>query len=353
MVHPNYDSYWQDQNLLKDLKGIKHPVLNVAGWFDQEDFYGPMSIYYAIEKQNPDNQSTLVVGPWRHGGWASSSGDSLGPVSFGSPTSLYFQREVQLPFFEYYLKDKGTQKPPEAVVFETGTNVWKTYDHWPPRTAVKRNLYLHADGTLSFTSPRDTGQAYDSYVSDPAKPVPFTSEKRPTQGYLWMVEDQRFVTTRPDVLVYQTEPLPNNLTIAGPIIASMDVATSGTDSDWIVKLIDVYPGNDPDVRMGDYQMMVGAEVFRAKYRNSYTKPQPMVPNQPARIEWDLRDKYHSFLKGHRIMVEVQSSWFPVIDRNPQKFLDIYQAKASDFQKATQRVYRSAGHPSHLVLEVLP
>ena len=369
MQHPNYDSYWQDQNALKDLKGITPAVLNVAGWFDQEDFYGPMSIYYAMEKNSPRTQSTVVVGPWNHGGWA-GGGDSLGAVKFGSPTGEYFRREVQLPFFERYLKDKPVKALPEAVVFETGTNVWKTYDSWPPKQAVARSLYLNADGKLSWSPPSEKGDVYDSYVDDPAHPVPYTTEKRPTQGFLWMVEDQWFASVRPDVLTYQTEPLTENVTISGPILAKMRVATSGTDSDFIVKLIDVFPddvqqagapvdagrggrGGGGDQRMRNYQMLVGAEVFRAKYRNSYTKPEPMVPNQVTKIEWDLRDKNHTFQKGHRIMVQVQSSWFPVIDRNPHQFMDIYKAKPSDFRKATQRVYRSASQPSHLELLILP
>jgi len=374
LEHPNYDSYWQDQDVLKDLKGITPAVLNVTGWFDQEDFYGPMSIYYAIEKNNPGNKSTLVVGPWNHGGWGAGGGDSLGPVKFGSPTGEYFRKEVQLPFFEHYLKDKpGT--PPEAVVFETGTNVWKTYDSWPPKQAVKRSLYLQAGGQLSFSPPARDADAYDSYVDDPAHPVPFTTEKRPTQGFLWMVEDQWFASTRPDVLVYQTEPLDQDLTIAGPVLAKMRVSTSGTDADYIVKLVDVFPDNLPpaaavtadasvqqqsgrfatrgDQRMRNYQMLVGAEVFRAKYRKSYTKPEPMVPNQVTPIEWDLRDKYHTFQKGHRIMVQVQSSWFPLIDRNSHKFMDIYSAKPSDFAPATERIYHSAAQPSHLELLVMP
>jgi uncharacterized protein len=374
LEHPNYDRYWQDQDVLKDLKGITPAVLNVTGWFDQEDFYGPMSIYYAIEKNNPGNKSTLVVGPWNHGGWGAGGGDSLGPVKFGSPTGEYFRREVQLPFFEHYLKDRpGT--PPEAVVFETGTNVWKTYDSWPPRQAMKKSLYLQPGGKLSFSPPASDAVAYDSYVDDPAHPVPFTTEKRPTQGFLWMVEDQWFASTRPDVLVYQTEPLDRDLTIAGPIIAKMRVSTSGTDADFVVKLVDVFPDNLPpaatvtadasvqqqggrfaprgDQRMRNYQMLVGAEVFRAKYRKSYTKPEPMVPNQVTPIEWDLRDKYHTFQKGHRIMVQVQSSWFPLIDRNPHKFMDIYAAKPSDFAPATQRIYHSAAQPSQLELMVMP
>jgi len=371
LQHPNYDSYWQDQNALKDLKNITHPVLNVTGWFDQEDFYGPMSIYYTIEKNNPRNQNMLVVGPWNHGGWGTGAGDSLGPVKFGSATGEYFRREVQLPFFQRYLKDRPVRALPEAVVFETGTNVWKTYDAWPPKNAVKRGLYLQADQKLSWNPPAEAGAAFDSYVDDPAHPVPFTTEKRPTQGSLWMVEDQWFASTRPDVLVYQTEPLTEDLTIAGPILAKMRVSTSGTDADFVVKLIDVFPNTDPnapaqptggrgagrggaggDQRMRNYQMLIGAEVFRAKYRKSYTNPEPMVPNQVTPIEWDLRDKYHTFQKGHRIMVQVQSSWFPVIDRNPHQFMDIYKAKPSDFRTATQRVYRSAAQASHLELMVL-
>ena len=375
LQHPNYDAYWRDQNVLKDLKGITHPVLNVTGWFDQEDFYGPMSIYYAIEKNVAKNQNMLVVGPWNHGGWSAGPGDSLGPVKFGSATGEYFRNEVELPFFQRYLKDRTDKPLAKAIVFETGTNVWKRYDSWPPKGVVKQNLYFHAGGTLSFAPPTETGEAYDSYIDDPAHPVPFTTEKRPTQGFLWMVEDQWFATTRSDVLVYQTEPLRKNLTIAGPIIARMRLSTSGTDADYVVKLIDVYPDHPAgeqvaqsgggrgtaggggrgagDQRMRNYMMLVGAEVFRAKYRNSYEHPEPMVPNKPTAIEWDLRDKYHTFQAGHRIMVQVQSSWFPLIDRNPHQFMDIYQAKASDFRIATQRVYRSASQPSHLELEVLP
>lgn len=358
MEHGTYDEYWQSQNALNYLKDIKHPILNVAGWFDAEDFYGPMSIYYTIEKENPENKSTLVVGPWLHGGWRSMEGDHLGCIDFGSKTSKYFQGEIQYPFFNNYLKDKGDWKAPEAVVFETGTNEWKTYDHWPPEGVETTKLYFHQGGKLLFKPPEDSASnAYDSYISDPDKPVPFSSEIRTTQGHLWMIEDQRFVATRPDVLVYQTDVLKEDVTIAGPIIASLQVSTTGTDSDWIVKLIDVYPGNARksdycDVRMGDFQMLLAGEIFRAKFRKSFVKPEPMVPNKVTKIEFDLRDKYHTFRKGHRIMVQVHSTWFPVYDRNPQKFVDIYFAKPSDFQKATQKVYRSAKFPSHLILGVL-
>ncbi len=358
MEHGTYDEYWQAQNALQHLKNIKHPVLNVAGWFDAEDFYGPMSIYYTIEKENPENKSTLVVGPWRHGGWRSMDGDHLGCIDFGSKTSKYFQTEVQFPFFSYYLKDKGDWKASEAVVFETGTNIWKTYDHWPPKRIVPSKLYFHADGKLAFSPPEErTFDAYDSYISDLDKPVPFSAEILTRQGHLWMIEDQRFVATRPDVLVYQTGVLKEDVTIAGPIIASLQVSTTGTDSDWIVKLIDVYPGKALDARycnvnMGDFQMLLAGEILRAKFRNSFTKPEPMVPDKVTKIEFDLKDKYHTFQKGHRIMVQVHSTWFPVYDRNPQKFVDIYHAKPSDFQNATQKVYRSAKYPSHLILGIL-
>ena len=360
MQHGDYDEYWKKQNVLQHLKNIKHPILNVAGWFDAEDFYGPMSIYYTIEKKNSNNKSTLVVGPWLHGGWARMAGNSLGNIRFDSKTGVYFRKEVEFPFFNYYLKDKGQLNLPEALVFETGSNQWRSYGQWPPKEAKEKNIYFNAGGKLSFTPPSEkSDQANDSYISDPNKPVPFSAEIRTSQGHLWMVEDQRFAARRPDVLVYQSDVLTEDVTIAGPIIASLYVSTTGTDADWIVKLIDVYPGDASDnkpnpckVRMGDFQMLVGADVFRGKYRNSYEKPEPFVPNKVTKIEYDLRDKCHCFCKGHRIMVQVQSTWFPVIDRNPQKFVDIYHAEESDFQKATHKVYRSATHSSHLKLKVL-
>ena len=358
--HPNYDEYWERQNPLKYLTNIRHPVLVVAGWFDAEDFYGPLETYRAIEKANPSNKCTLVVGPWLHGGWASMPGDRLGDISFGTTTGEYFRQNVELPFFNYYLKDKGNLNLPEALVFETGSNQWKSYDRWPPSQTETKALHFQPGGGLAFTPPAGSaGEGFDSFVSDPAKPVPFSAEIRTTQGHLWMIEDQRFAATRPDVLVYQTEPLSEDVTIAGPIIASLHVSTTGTDADWVVKLIDVYPANAPDitpnprgVRMGEYQMLLAGEVFRSKYRNSFSKPEPLAPGQPTRIEFSLRDRYHRFLKGHRIMVQVQSTWFPVIDRNPQKFMDIYRAKDSDFQKQTHRVYRSVKLPSSVKVNVL-
>ena len=360
MEHGDYDDYWQEQDVLQYLNNIKHPILNIAGWFDAEDFYGPMSIYYSIEKKNPKNKSTIVIGPWLHGGWARMDGDELGNIRFGSKTSEYFRKKIEFPFFNYYLKDKGTLHLPEAFVFETGSNEWREFDFWPPKNAKEKKLYFNAYGKLSFCPPTtNSNLAADFYISDPDKPVPFSSEIRLSQGHLWMIEDQRFAARRPDVLVYQTDVLTEDVTIAGPIIANLFVSTTGTDADWVVKLIDVYPGDAPDndpnpcnVRMGGFQMLLAGEVFRGKYRNSYENPEAFVPNEVTKIEFDLRDKCHCFLKGHRIMVQVQSSWFPVIDRNPQKFMDIYHAKESDFQKATHTIYRGANYGSFLKLKVL-
>jgi putative CocE/NonD family hydrolase len=298
------------------------------------------------------------VGPFSHGGWNShEDSGALGNIRFAGQPGKFFRDKVQFPFFLYHLKDKGTLDLPEVFAYETGAGVWRRYDRWPPVNHTReRRLYLRAGGKLSFDSPADEADAYDSYVSDPARPVPFSVETRMAQGHEWMVEDQRFAAARPDVLVYETEELADDMTFSGRLIAKLHAATSGTDSDFVVKLIDVYPpdakDNDPNpkaIRMGHFQMLLAGEVFRARYRSGFTKPEPMTPDQPALIEIDLRDRSHRFLKGHRIMVQVQSTWFPVIDRNPQVFVNIYEARASDFQKATQRIYRSRQMPSHVVL----
>jgi hypothetical protein len=359
MEHGTYDDYWKRQVVLPHLNHIEHPILNVGGWFDAEDFYGPMTIYYEIEKRNPVNQSVLVVGPWLHGGWNRMDGSSLGNVQFESKTAHYFQREIHLPFFQHHLKNAPDPKLPEAYVFETGSNVWRQYADWPPPGAGEKNLYFREGGGLSFDPPTTTGESFDSYVSDPRKPVPFSAETRTTQGHLWMIEDQRFAASRPDVLVYETEELTEEVTIAGLIIAHLEASTTGTDSDFVVKLIDVFPGKFPDndpnpagVRMGHFQMLLAGEVFRAKFRKSFERPEAMAPGEVTPIEFDLRDRNHTFEKGHRIMVQVQSSWFPVIDRNPQTFVDIYRAQEGDFQPATQRVYHSSSKPSYLKLSVI-
>ena len=352
MAHGTYDEYWQARNVPKDLVNINHPVLIVAAWFDAQDFYGPFRMYRALKEKNPSNKTTLAVGPWLHGGWARGDGDTLGQISFGSKTAAYYRANIELPFFNYYLKDKGRLNLAEAVVFETGGNKWHSYPQWPPAGARARNLYLQAGGKLGFGAPADrSDEAFDDYVSDPAKPVPYTAEITTTEGHVFMVEDQRFVWGRPDVLVYQTPPLTEDLTIAGAIDVSLNVSTTGTDGDWIVKVIDVYPGNLA-APMGHFQMLLAGDILRAKFRNSMSQPEAMVPGQPTKLTFTLGDKLHTFLKGHRVMVQVQSSWFPMFDRNPQTFTDIYHAKDSEYRKATHKVYRSASLPSFVALPVL-
>ena len=356
MTHGTYDEYWQARNVPKDLVNINHPVLIVAAWFDAQDFYGPFRMYRALKEKNPANKTTLVVGPWLHGGWARGDGDTLGRINFSSKTAVHYRTTIELPFFNYYLKDKGRLTLPEAVVFETGGNKWHSYGQWPPAGTHPRNMYLQAGGTLASTAPGvrsddRSDEAADDYISDPAKPVPYTAEITTTEGHLFMVEDQRFVWGRPDVLVYQTPPLTEDLTIAGPIDVSLQVSTTGSDGDWVVKVIDVYPGNLP-APMGHFQMLLAADILRAKFRNSMSRPEPMVPAQPTKLAFTLGDKYHTFLKGHRLMVQIQSSWFPMFDRNPQTFTDIYHAKDSDYRKATHKVYRSASLPSFITLPVL-
>ena len=358
MTHGTYDAYWQSRNVPKDLTGISHPVLIVGAWFDAQDFRGPWRMYRAIEEKNPGNRTTIVVGPWLHGGWARMDGDRLGNIDFGTKTGEYFRSEVELPFFNFYLKDKGSLSLPEALMFHTGANRWESLAEWPPRAAAAQRLYLQPAGRLSFTAP-DAAAGFDDYVSDPARPVPFSAEITTTEGHLFMVEDQRFASTRPDVLVYETDVLAEDLTVAGDIGVTLNVSTTGTDGDWVVKLIDVYPGNAPDpspnphnVRMGGFQMPLAADILRAKFRASMTAPQPMTPGRVTPLEFSLGDRYHTFLKGHRIMVHVQSSWFPMFDRNPQTFTDIYHAKESDYRTATHRVYRSRSQPSFVTLPVL-
>jgi uncharacterized protein len=360
MAHASYDEYWQARNVPKDLNGIAHPVLIVAAWFDAQDFWGPFRMYRALKDKNPANKTTLVVGPWLHGGWAAGTGRTLGNIDFASNTAEKYRADVELPFFNFYLKDKGRPTLGDTIAFETGANRWHTLDGWPPKSARSRNIYLQSAGRLSFTPPVEPGEtAFDGYVSDPRKPVPYSATITPIEGHLFMVEDQRFAATRPDVLVYQTDPLVEDLTIAGPIEVTLNVSTSGTDGDWVVKLIDVYPGDAPDpqpnpanVRMGGFQMLLTSDILRAKFRNSMSAPEPMVPNQPTTLKFTLGDRYHTFLKRHRLMVQVQSSWFPMFDRNPQTFVDIYHANDSDYRAAEHKVFRSAQRPSFLALPVL-
>jgi putative CocE/NonD family hydrolase len=298
------------------------------------------------------------MGPWFHGGWSRSDGESLGNINFGAKTSVYYREKLELPFFNCLLKDKCAGRMPEAVMFETGSNKWRTYEHWPPTTAQSRELFLQAGSGLGF-EPSALTPAFDEYVADPAHPVPFINSTAIGMTREYMTEDQRFASTRPDVLVYQTAPLNEDVTLAGPVKVTLFVSTTGTDSDFVVKLIDVLPNNTPDnepnptdVRLGGYQMLVRGEPMRARFRNSYSKPEAMVPGQVTKVEFTMPDINHSFLRGHRIMVQVQSSWFPLVDRNPQKFVDINRATDSDFQKATQRVYRTGANASKLTVSVL-
>lgn len=358
--HPNYDEFWQTRNILPHLKNVAPAVMTVGGWFDKEDLYGPLQLYRVVERQNPDVFNILVMGPWVHGGWEDTDGEQVGNIHFGAQTSLFYRESIELPFFNYYLKGKGEVNLPEAYAFETGTNRWRTFDHWPPEDLDTRSLYFHGGGRLSFDPPAEQDDAYDEYTSDPAKPVPYSLAISTEISKAYMTDDQRFAARRPDVLVYQTEVLEEDLTLAGPILADLWVSTSGTASDWVVKLIDVFPDDAPDyddtppeMHMGGYQMMVRSEVIRGRFRNSYEHPEPFVPNEPTRVAFPLQDVLHTFQKGHRIMVQIQSTWFPFIDRNPQKYVDnIFLADEDDFIKTTQRVYRSRDYPTHLRVGVL-
>ena len=362
VAHPNYDGFWQKQAMAPYLTRVTVPALHVAGWWDQEDFYGPQKIYETLEPLDHGEMSFFVAGPWNHGGWMRTDGSSLGRIKFGANASKYFREKIQAPFFAHYLKDKDGWDVPEAITFETGANEWRVYDEWPPRKlTADRNLYFGEDGRLSFDAPGgDDGSAFDSYVSDPARPVPYrprpieaTYDPRGSGWSTWLVGDQRFAQSRPDVLSWETEPLAEDVTVTGRIVARLFASTTGTDSDWIVKLIDVYPSDYPaEPTMGGYQLMIANEVFRGRFRKSFEKPEALVPDRVTDFNIDLHGADHRFLKGHKIMVQVQSTWFPLIDRNPQTFVgNIFLAKASDYRPATQRVFRSKAHPSHIVLPV--
>jgi hypothetical protein len=360
MQNGMWNGFWEARNILPHLKNIKPAMMVVGGWFDTENLYGALHSYQTIEKNNPNTFNVLVMGPWSHGQWAAYDVRKLGDIDFGSRTAEFYTEHIELPFFNYFLKDQPKPELAEAMVFETGANEWRFLDSWPPKEEVPREIYLHADGKLSFDAPKETGSAYAEFVSDPAKPVPYTAEIRHWYNSAFMLEDQRFAATRPDVLVYQTGPLAENLRAAGSITATLFVSTTGTDSDWIVKVIDVYPDStkDPDpnprgVKLGGYQQLVRGDVIRGKFRNSLSKPEPFEPGKVTKVEFELQDVFHSFKPGHRLMVQIQSTWFPMIDRNPQKFVDIYYAKAEDFQKATQRVYSSAVYSTKITLRVIP
>jgi uncharacterized protein len=363
-AHPNYDEFWKRRAVAYGLKEPTVPNLNVAGWWDQEDFYGPVATYERLEKVDKKNLNFIVAGPWNHGGWGSGPGKSLGEIPFGSDTAVYFRRNIEAPWFAFWLKDKGKLPLKEAMMFQTGSDTWTAFDAWPPREAKPRNLYFRENGTLSFEAPETGGaEAFDSYESDPAHPVPYRNrpvdmtypEDHRGSWYTWLVQDQRFVDERPDVLTWQTEELAEEVTLAGQVTAKVFASTTGSDADWVVKVIDVYPQKYPqDWKLSGYELMIADEIFRGRFRNSFEKPEPITPGVVTSFAIDLHTANHVFKKGHRIMVQVQSTWFPLYDRNPQKFVpNIFEAREGDFQKATQRVYRSKGFPSSVEISVLP
>jgi putative CocE/NonD family hydrolase len=360
LANINNPAWCNERDLTRHLKDVHAAVLTVGGWFDAEDLHGTLKTYRTTQQNNPGIFNGLVLGPWSHGGWHSGDGDSLGPVQFHAKTAEFFRDEIELPFFRKYLKGVTEVSLPEAYIFKTGTDEWRKYSAWPPTNTVAQTLWFGAGGRLAFSQPEDDSPGFDEYLSDPAHPVPFTARITTAMPKEYMVEDQRFVVTRPDVLVYQTEPLTEDVTLAGPVTASLEASTTGTDSDWVVKLIDVYTADYPDpdpnpanLRMGQYQQLVRGEPLRGKFRNGYDKPQPFRPGEITRLEWTMPDVCHTFRTGHRIMVQVQSSWFPLLDRNPQTFCDIYHAKPEDFRPAQQRVYHTRANPSGLRVSLLP
>jgi putative CocE/NonD family hydrolase len=371
--HDTYDDYWKARNLANHVKNVHCAVLTVGGWFDAEDLQGPFTLFHAIDRDDPEIFNALVVGPWVHGGWYRYEGNHLGRVTFAANTGDYYRKNIIFPFFEQYLKGSGDAKLPKAYVFETGTNVWRQYDSWPPKSAEKKTLYLHTNGVLSFDPPKDEAASYDEYVSDPNKPVPFVNYVTETVPQEYMVSDQRFAASRNDVLTYQTDVLPQDVTIVGPVSPRLFVSTTGTDSDWDVKLIDVYPPDYPESKldarpddrvrptdvappsfvMGGYEQLVRGEPFRGKFRHSFEKPEPFTPNKVEEVTFAMQDVNHTFQRGHRIMIQIQSTWFPLTDRNPQVFLNIPDAKPSDFVKATQRIYHAPSQFSSIETNILP
>ena len=360
VTHPAYDDYWRARGAGNYLKPTHVATLVVGGWWDQEDYYGALKTYETLEKFDKKKQNFVVLGPWNHGGW-NSPAQSLGEVNFGSATGEYFRAKVQAPWFAYYLKGKGKRNQPEALTFRSGTNEWTKSDRWPPKEARLRDLYVQRGRKLSFDKPASNQNESESYVSDPANPVPYRKRPiQPTYGpgstwYTWLVQDQRFLQGRQDVLSWQTDVLDHDLTIDGDVVAHLFASTTGTDSDWVVKLIDVYPDSNPsEPAMAGYQLMIVDEIFRGRYLHGFERAQPLSPNQVNEYVIDLHANNHTFKHGHRVMVQVQSSWFPLYDRNPQKFVEnIFKARPEDYQPATQRIYESARYPTRLTLPVMP
>ncbi len=350
MAHSEYDSFWKERNALQHFKGIKAATLVVGGLFDAENLYGAINLYQSIEKKNPKASNLLVMGPWSHGLWAKGDAQNLGPINFDSKTGVFYRNKIEFEFFNHYLKGNTELELPEAYMFETGTNVWKAYKTWPPQEAEEKELIFFPSGKLAF-SPEGLGSSnsFDEYTSDPAKPVPFTNSITTSMTKEYMVEDQRFAARRPDVLVYETEPLKEDVTMTGPLNAELFVSPSTDDADFIVKLIDVFPDQGAEVdnsaKLGGYEMLVRGDVMRAKFRNSLEKPEPLTVNEVNEVKFQLCDINHTFKAGHRIMVQVQSSWFPLVDLNPQKFMNIFSARKEDFQKSRIKIFHTARYPS--------
>ncbi|HTD39648.1 MAG TPA: CocE/NonD family hydrolase [Mucilaginibacter sp.] len=357
MDHPNYDQHWKDRNVLYHLHDIKTPTLVTGGWYDAEDLYGAINTYKTLVKENPNTPIYFTMGPWVHGGWSRGNGDHLGDVDFGGQTGPFYREKIEFAFFSHYLKGTDLDLP-KISAFETGVNEWKKYNVWPPKEAEEKNLYLLPGGKLSFSAP-SSANSFDEFVSDPNKPVPFYNNITMDMQREYMTGDQRFAARRPDVLTYQTDILDKDVTLAGNIWADLKVSITGTDADWVVKVIDVYPDSaknnqftSKEVYMSNYEQMVRSEAMRGKFRNGFDKPEPFVPGKVTPVNFELQDVLHTFKKGHHIMVQVQSTWFPLIDRNTQQFQDIMKAKDTDFKKETHRVYTSKDHPSYLKVKVM-
>ncbi len=357
-AHPDYDDFWKSRDPRQHLKNVTPAVMTVGGWFDAEDLYGTLNTYEAIETQNPsDIQNYLVMGPWSHSQWAVGEANNLGNIYWGLDANKKFI-DLEKDFFNHYLKEEDDHGLAEATIFVTGSNEWRDFETWPPKNVVEKNLYFHPEEEASFDAPVNR-KSYDEYISDPMNPVPYTEDVHARRTAEYMTDDQRFASRRPDVMVYQTGILNEDITLAGPLTADLFVSTTGTDADYVVKLIDVFPAdteagenNEITVPMGGYQMLVRGEIFRGRYRNSFEKPEPFKSGKITGVRYEIPDVAHTFKKGHRIMIQVQNSWFPLADRNPQKFVNIYQCSESDFQKATQRIYHDVKYPSHLKVTVL-
>lgn len=364
--HPNYDEFWQKRSIVPHLKNVKHAVMTVGGWFDAEDLYGPLTVYKTLEKNNPGTYNTLVMGPFGHGRWSQETGHTLhSNVYFGDSIATFYQREIETTFFQHFLKGAGDGKTglPDAYLFNTGKKAWETFAQWPAATAEKKMLYFRGNGKLDFEAPKEV-KSVSAFVSDPLKPVPYIEDNTQTMGFTpfnYMSEDQRFAARRPDVLVFQTEPLTEDLTLGGEITAKLKISTTGSDADFFVKLIDVYPGSESEhaylpnknVTLSNYHQMVRSEIMRARFRHSFEKPEPLVPNKVTEINFRLQDVLHTFKKGHRLQIQVQSTAFPLFDRNPQKYVpNIYLADEKDFIKATHQVYHQVGAFSGLEVQIL-